>query len=212
LGQGVDFSWSIMSFLDNSNTDAYCWDCLSCTSVLYCIDGNFGDIYPSSSIPIKLRSYLKEKSRYRKLKDNIGDFANCAVRKQVWDRMMVKIINPWKPEEADKAQLTRLITFFLTWLLGWFFWEAIWIINSPRGLYFATAYIVLAPPARITIGLRLLLAFTLADSLRLDFKPTPEEFPNASQTVIFNPSAVDWYANETFLDNWCCWIKEYADE
>lgn len=136
------------SLFSNDNADACYLDSVRQSQALHCIDGRFGDLYPSSTPTTSLM---------------------CGQTK----RPATVIANPWLDRETPRGRRQKLKVIVLTenldrprprlsssssahlWMsvLGWLCWAGAGITSLYARLYIAAAYLALMPLTGATIGL-----------------------------------------------------------
>lgn len=136
------------SLFSNDNVDACYLDSVRQSQTLHCIDGRFGDLYPSSTPTTSLM---------------------CGQTR----RPATVISNPWLDKETPRGRRQKLKVIVLMenldqpqprlsisssarlWMsiLGWLCWAGVSITSLSARLYIAAAYLALIPLMGATIGL-----------------------------------------------------------
>ncbi|KAK4140481.1 uncharacterized protein C8A04DRAFT_31977 [Dichotomopilus funicola] len=186
----------------HENVDACCLDSFDRSTTLHCIDGRFGDLYPSST-PTTTRLWLGALKTYLKIpnlsprmqQDNIRrqrlevvlfqNSNNTAATTQPADAVNGSLASSW-PAVLRRATNWRPLPYTILSLTGWVLWASAVGIALATQLYLAAAYLLLLPLSGLTVK----YAHGGEPRGLLDNRPSPN-----SRVVIATNSlnASDWW-------------------
>jgi hypothetical protein len=140
----------LLSHEDNST--ACCLDHPSHSVILHCIDGRWGDCYPSST-PTTTRLCVSSIKDSQKIPNGCIKLASSSARRQTLDVLWIRSLD----------SITNKRTFFTFWpfrhflgnswstwystvvIVGWIAWSIVTVMSILLSLYVATAYMLLMP-------------------------------------------------------------------
>ena len=140
----------LLSTEDISN--ACCLDRPTRSFDLHCIDGRYGNYYPSC-IPTTLWLYISAQKSDITVENTSSNMADKGLRKQSLDTFIVCDQDP-VPSKWSRSRLSRILNRFLSgrspkyWLLsgvGWLCLIGFTVVSLLAGLYIASAYLILMP-------------------------------------------------------------------
>jgi hypothetical protein len=151
---------------DEDTTDACCLDRVAHSVTLHCIDGRFGDLYPSST-PTTTRLSVSTKPVGNLVPNDAKTMMDVRGRKQT---MEVVHITSLAADRDDKglhqrlrsSRIYRAITSILgeystQYILvnagGWLCWASLVVFTLLSHLYVAAAYLLLMPPTGLLVRL-----------------------------------------------------------
>lgn len=144
----------------HDNADACCLDSFDRSATLHCIDGRFGDIYPSST-PTTTRLWLGT----LKPSFNVGNLSARMRQEHIRRQRLEVILIMSNPDVAPRPPINPRLPFLysivrtgwrplrykLLTLTGWVLWSAAVALTLASKLYVAAAYLLLLPLSGITV-------------------------------------------------------------
>lgn len=132
--------------------NACCLDRPTRSINLHCIDGRYGNFYPSYT-PTTTRLYMSGQKCDFSIPNGSSDMADKGGRKQTLDVFMVSNHNSATPERLclpirrilDNVIRGRKVKYWLISGGGWFCLIGMTIVSLMAGLYIASTYLLLMP-------------------------------------------------------------------
>ena len=151
---------------DEDTTDACCLDRIARSVTLHCIDGRFGDLYPSST-PTTTRLCVSTKPVGDLVPNNAKTMMDVRGRKQALEVVHLTSITIGEDDKGPHRRLRgsriyRTITsilgeystqYILISAAGWLCWASLVVFSLLSHLYVATAYLLLMLPTGLLVRL-----------------------------------------------------------
>jgi hypothetical protein len=143
------------------NVEVCCLDSFDRSATLHCIDGRFGDVYPSSA-PTTTRLWLAAVKSISKVSNNSPNMQREHIRRQ---RLEVVLISPNEDtarpfEKLVKLPFWRRAHLKRDWkppryrifsLTGWVLWIGAVAVSLTVALHVAAAYLILLPVSGLAV-------------------------------------------------------------
>ncbi|ORY05584.1 hypothetical protein BCR34DRAFT_632964 [Clohesyomyces aquaticus] len=140
---------------DQDTTDACCLDRDNRVPVLHCMDGKYGDAYPSSA-PATLRLIISGTRVHKKITNRGFDSNGSKTRKQLLELFLVQerpAQNHWIRSVGGVYGNASPLYVFVS-IFGWSIWVALLFLCAISALYLAIGYLLLMPATAVAVTLR----------------------------------------------------------
>lgn len=134
---------------NDDTTDACCLDRPGANPILYCMDGKYGDNYPSTAAKTT-RLYVNAKNIDSRIDNPCIQSVQNRARRHKLDIFLVRHLPSNVPQNwlfrkwTDLRGPTSMVYMAVT-ITGWLLWAACLVISVLGGLYMAMAYLCMMP-------------------------------------------------------------------